>query len=677
MKTGNLLIILLLFCATRLPGQIIHVPGSQPTIQSGIDAATDGDTVLIADGVYFENISFNGKAITVASHYLVDGDTSHITGTVVDGSQSTTPDSASVVFFGSGEDTTSLLVGLTIRGGSGTLTDVYDGARMGGGILCLNSGAKIIRNRIIDNNISHETFSIGAGIGGFTTSPATWVVLSDNVIAGNTNQTTGDDSEWRSAAGGGVYLQANARVHRNDVYNNACMSSYAADGAGMEFESDYNGNPIFEVIMADNNIHYNSAQGGVQPFGGGLSVYYTNMDIRNNKINHNTLITESYGMGAGVNIFGWESFGDLIVFQGNEVIGNSFQGPGNTWGTAMNLSNIDHRIEIRNNIIEGNDGMASTLSYGTLCIFVYSDEWPQKNSEVIIDGNVFRDNSCKYGGAISVHNSFNFTFTNNLFQRNHADFGGALYLEQVQPPGRSAGREETISSLVNNTFIANEASFIGGAVYNIYTSQPVVSFNNIFWQNDAPDGPEVHTSSMPPLYIAFSDIDTNKITGPWAGSDNFYGDPLFETDSLHITGSSPCFNTGALSISYDGLTFSCPQHDIDGEDRPMSGNAEIGADELLFVGLSLKQQHEDLPLRIYPNPFSDQAILSFYVKNGSHCIIEVYNSSGNRVETIVSRHFENGYHQVSWNGTRLPSGIYCVRLLCGSDKQVAKIFHVR
>ena len=63
----------LLFLSICLYGQVINVPGDQPTIQEAINASVDGDTVLVADGTYYENINFKGKAITLASWFLIDG----------------------------------------------------------------------------------------------------------------------------------------------------------------------------------------------------------------------------------------------------------------------------------------------------------------------------------------------------------------------------------------------------------------------------------------------------------------------------------------------------------------------------------------------------------------------------------------------------------------------------
>src|SRR5262245_23192392 len=61
----------------------LNVPADYPTIQSAINAANNGDTVLVAPGTYYENINFNGKAITVTS-------SSGASATIIDGSHNGT-----------------------------------------------------------------------------------------------------------------------------------------------------------------------------------------------------------------------------------------------------------------------------------------------------------------------------------------------------------------------------------------------------------------------------------------------------------------------------------------------------------------------------------------------------------------------------------------------------------
>src|SRR3990172_8268130 len=90
---------------TEVIADVLVVPGDAATIQGGINIANNGDTVLVADGMYVENINFMGKAITVTS---VNGPAS----TTIDGSAA-----GSVITFNAGETSASLLSGFTIRNG--------------------------------------------------------------------------------------------------------------------------------------------------------------------------------------------------------------------------------------------------------------------------------------------------------------------------------------------------------------------------------------------------------------------------------------------------------------------------------------------------------------------------------------------------------------------------------
>jgi len=56
MKSLLLVTVTLLASAQHALTTVINVPGDQPSIQAGLNAAVEGDTVLVATGTHYENI---------------------------------------------------------------------------------------------------------------------------------------------------------------------------------------------------------------------------------------------------------------------------------------------------------------------------------------------------------------------------------------------------------------------------------------------------------------------------------------------------------------------------------------------------------------------------------------------------------------------------------------------
>jgi hypothetical protein len=369
---------------------IINVPADVPTIQAGIDSASYGNIVLVEDGTYLENINFKGKAITVASHFLTDGDTNHINNTIIDGSQPNNPDSGSVVLFVSGEDTNSVLTGFTITGGSGTVNSSLN-YRGGGGIYCYNSGSRLESNKIINNSVDFTIEALGGGIA-VDASHEVDVIIRENKISGNT--VTGVDGAY----GGGVeFMNTSGEITGNIVsYNNCESSASQANSGGLGFWSNSTDTPF--VVIKNNRITHNTASGtdsGNLSGGatGGVGVFGCYARIQQNEISYNVISGTGDAFGAGV---GCGDIHDNLIIDNNYIAFNTIE-QGDGWGGGLCIYRAS-AIVVKNKIMSNNATSFGSLSRG-------GGIWVRGNSTVNIINNTILFNEATYGGGIATKNS--------------------------------------------------------------------------------------------------------------------------------------------------------------------------------------------------------------------------------------------------------------------------------
>lgn len=480
----------LLLIVPSLFATIIDVPDDKPTIQEGLNAASEGDTVLVQPGTYIENIfwpSVNGIKLVSA------GDT---TNTVIDGSNI-----SSVIYISANGniDSTTLIKGFKITNGGNV--------SCGGGIYCNKASPKIEKSILFRN-----TASINGG-GLYCNSYSCPIIMNVQICVNSSN-----------SCGGGIYCSD----HSSPKLNKVIINENIAVLGGAFYCNSYS-NPILTSAIISKNSSGNGGgmfcennscpsiidshfEENTSNYGGGISC-----TSNSNTTMHNVeFLNNSAFYGGGM--FFINSSPTLLDV---EVNGNS---SGAGYGGGIHLLNNSNAI-IENSKIINNSGKYGGAVYCEL-------------SSPIFSNIIVRNNSSSFGGGFycvsSVFNSDSgICIEKGKINNNISDYGGGLYLNDYSKV-----------NIANSIIYSNVANQNGGGIYS-YNYSTTNLIHSILAEN-------ISISSGGGIYCSGSDLNLKYLAIIRNFASNIGGGVYIKSNSNSIL-SSCSISENICSEKGDGI----------------------------------------------------------------------------------------------------------------------------
>jgi len=725
-------ILFLVVCHTSRSA-ILNVPGAYASIQTAINTAQQGDTVLVAPGTYFENLNFLGKDITVSSHYLFNSDTGFISGTIIDGSQPVHPDTASCVLFIGGETTSAILQGFTLTGGKGTRwPDGHTGGfyREGGGILTENSSPTIRCNRIIQNEAIDRTNVISAGGGAIRSDNGNPQILN-NVIENN-----------RGRYGAGIVLNyTGAAILNNIIAHNTGGEDYGGSGIWINRPGP------FPKLIENNTIADNASVLD----GGGVLVWSTVATIHNNIIWGNSAPT-----------------GPQIRLRGTGSVDVSFSDVEGGWAGNANLDLAPHfacvgyylaesspcidagdfgqpdppdlsdpentdwpsRGSIRNDMgAYGGPGRALLGVPGDLLApsLLTPDDGAVDQPQTMIF--LWHPNTC--GGPYHFQCGTDSTFTTNVLMDSIAVTETTLTLTGIPDKVLYYWRVESADTSLGNSWSPVRRFVVGGSLFHLEFDAgwnmislpfavedpgvdaifppghpPAFMFDGIAYQvEDSLQNGAGYWMNFPaqqPLTIVAATIadETVDVSVGWnlvgsisvpvaVGSIQSLPGGLVTSRFFGFSGSYHARDTlypGQacwVKLNEGGKLVLSASH----SNSAIAGRIRIAAtDEVPPAAPDGKvsiHSYDETPSRYelgqnYPNPFNPTTILPFDIPPeggsvSSPVTLKVSDVLGREIATLVNADLPSGIYHISWDAGGLPSGVYYYRLTAGAFTEIKRM----
>lgn len=539
--------------------------GDYLTIEEGINAAADGDAVLIADGTY----EGAGNCNLDFSVGLPPGQTRAITVRSERGFGNCTIDcggSARAFYLHSGEGPGSVIKGLTITNGH-----VYNG----GAICCEGTGETPCSPTITNCNIIDN---VGTGRGGGIYCLYGSPTITNCNIAGNVR------GSGTMAGGGGIYCESGS-----PTITNCAVTGNVPNGIGCwDCEEVTIEGCTVSGNLPDNDVH-----------GGGICCCASWARITNCKIEEN----HGAHYGGGVYI----SSSDAVI-SGCTISGNT---------SVMYAGGIycySDDVEVRDCDVVGNSSGACgggilggdlvvncTISGNSTACGGGGDGGGIRGADVVMNCTI-TGNQATYGAGISgcgaIINCFisdNWAYGYSAGDTDVGGRGGGVYIR---------GSARTWCTITNCTILGNTALSRGsspgkgGGVYAARYLELMIQ-NCILWGNTTSYedyGPQLAVCEnyagyeYPEVTVSHSDVQGGEdgvLVGDrcvliWDWESNMDEYPLFIADGLgncHLTIDSPCIDAGDNDADIDIRAFGLqplPETDLDDNPRIVDGDGDGG-----------------------------------------------------------------------------------------------------
>lgn len=693
MRTLLVSFLLVFLLTTFCFATIVPVPGPfGPTIQAAIVGAVNGDTVVVANGIYFENIDFLGKDIKVFSNFYLTNNTNDILTTVINGGGLN-----SVVSFITQEPPTAEIRGFTITNGIGATTGPYLGngagvriilnshptvafcyltgnfAQMdGGGIFIADGCTANINDCEIDNNSALR----GGGVFSMTSMS---VFMRDSIFVNNADLGAGmfftfedmatiDSSQVNNNSanfdGGGVFCEmAQPIFHQSRIFDNnangmgggmAILGSIDVhvDECEIYWNSATTGGGVYgafsSVFLNVDLIHDNWAGGG----GGGI--FYDNV---NGVVFDNTLYGNSTpGSGGGINLLVCPN---MVIT--NTIISYSWSGDGIYFDAGSNNTTVTFCDFFANTGLDYNGpaippGLGvpyAVNAQGHPCdMFANIFAPPMFVNPAVRDFNLLAGSQVIDSGDPNIGMDPDYTINDigiKYFNQPPGNVSITLFPQNVPVFIPLAGGSlQFYAQLTNHTAVAQtfdiwtEAVLPSGNVYG-----PLLQLFNFTLNAGAsiypgPLNQNVPGSAPAGNYIYVAKIGTYPNTVNASSSFYFYKSPVLNMDEIQ--------------------TYS---------DWEISGWEN--------AGIAVENASDPIPTEyridsVYPNPFNSSTQIRIALPEKSELTVKVFNELGQEVAVLARGNFTAGYQSIVFNARDLSSGIYFIQATVpGKMKQLEKL----